>query len=99
MKKANQFNNSIRPAAHVQNPLRRGITCIKLFTISTVAEIENAIEKLDPKEIRQVGNWLDELRERLFDDRIAADAKAGKLDQLMEEAKQDYLAGRCKPLP
>jgi hypothetical protein len=67
--------------------------------MSTVAEIEQAIEKLDPKEIRRVGDWLDELRERLFDERIEADAKAGKLDKLMEEAKQDYLAGRCKPLP
>ncbi len=67
--------------------------------MSTVAEIESAIEKLDPKEIRRVGDWLDELRERLFDERIEADAKAGKLDKLMEEAKQDYLAGRCKPFP
>ena len=67
--------------------------------MSTVAEIEHAIEKLDPKEVRRVGDWLDEFRERLFDERIAADAKAGKLDKLMEEAKQDYLAGRCKPLP
>jgi hypothetical protein len=25
--------------------------------------------------------------------------KVGKLDKLMEEAKQDYLAGRCKPFP
>jgi mRNA-degrading endonuclease RelE of RelBE toxin-antitoxin system len=67
--------------------------------MSTVAEIESAIEKLDPKEIRRVADWLDELRERLFDERIEADAKAGKLDKLMEEAKQDFLAGRCKPLP
>lgn len=67
--------------------------------MSTVSEIEHAIEKLDPKEIRRVGDWLDELRERLFDERIEADAKAGKLDKLMEEAKQDFLAGRCKPLP
>ena len=48
--------------------------------MSTVAEIEHAIEKLDPKEVRRVGDWLDEFRERLFDERIAADAKAGKLD-------------------
>jgi mRNA-degrading endonuclease RelE of RelBE toxin-antitoxin system len=67
--------------------------------MSTVAEIESAIEKLDPKEIRRVGDWLDELRERLFDERIEADAKAGKLDKLMEEAKQDFLAGRCTPFP
>jgi len=67
--------------------------------MSTVAEIESAIKKLKPQEIYKVGNLVDELREELWDRQIDADAKAGKLDQLMEEAKQDYLAGRCKPLP
>jgi hypothetical protein len=67
--------------------------------MSTVAEIENAIQKLPPDEVWKVGDWFDEFREQLFDQRIEADAKAGKLDKLMEEAKQDYLAGRCKPLP
>ena len=66
--------------------------------MSTVAEIESAIKKLKPREIWKVGDLVDELRERLFDEQIEADAKAGKLDKLMEEAKQDYLAGRCKPL-
>jgi len=67
--------------------------------MSTVAEIENAIKKLTPEEIRTVGDWLDAFREQLWDRQIEADAQAGKLDKLMEEAKQDYLAGRCKPLP
>jgi hypothetical protein len=67
--------------------------------MSTVAEIESAIRKLKPQEIREVGHLVDELREELWDRQIDADAKAGKLDKLMEEAKQDYLAGRCKPLP
>jgi hypothetical protein len=67
--------------------------------MSTVAEIEEAIKKLPPEKIWQVGDWFDEYREQLWDRQIEADAKAGKLDKLMEEAKQDYLAGRCKPLP
>ncbi len=67
--------------------------------MSTVQEIESAIQKLEPKEIRQVADWLQEFREELWDRQIDADAKAGRLDKLMEEAKQDYLAGRCKPLP
>jgi hypothetical protein len=66
--------------------------------MSTVQEIETAIKKLKPREIHEVGHWLDELREELWDNQMEADAKAGKLDNLMEEAKQDYLAGRCKPL-
>jgi hypothetical protein len=67
--------------------------------MSTVAEIESAIKNLKPQEIYKVGDLVDELREDLWDKQIEADAKAGKLDKLMEEAKQDYLAGRCKPFP
>jgi predicted HAD superfamily phosphohydrolase YqeG len=67
--------------------------------MSTVQEIETAIQKLKPQEIHEVADWLQELREELWDKQIDADARAGRLDKLMEEAKQDYLAGRCKPLP
>jgi hypothetical protein len=67
--------------------------------MSTVQEIETAIQKLKPQEIHEVADWLQELREELWDKQIDADAKAGRLDKLMEEAKQDYLAGRCEPLP
>ena len=67
--------------------------------MSTIQEIESAITKLKPEEIRTVGAWLDELREEMWDQRIAADAKAGRLDKLMEEARQDFEAGRCGPLP
>jgi hypothetical protein len=67
--------------------------------MSTVAEIESAIKNLKPQEIYKVGDLVDELREDLWDKQIDADAKAGKVDKLMEEAKQDYLAGRCKPFP
>ena len=67
--------------------------------MSTVQEIETAIRKLKPQEIHTVADWLQEYRETLWDQQIEADAKAGRLDKLMEEAKQDYLAGRCKPLP
>jgi hypothetical protein len=66
--------------------------------MSTVAEIESAIKKLKTHDIREVGDWLDELREELWDKQIEADAKAGKLDKLMEEAKKEYRADCCKPL-
>ena len=66
--------------------------------MSTVKEIETAIQKLKPKEIREVGDWLDELREDLWDRQIDADIKAGRLDKLADKALEDYRAGRCKPL-
>ena len=67
--------------------------------MSTVQEIESAIARLDPKDVQAIADWLQEYRETLWDRQIEADAKAGRLDKLMEEAKQDYRAGRCKPLP
>jgi hypothetical protein len=67
--------------------------------MSTVKEIESAIARLEPKDVHAVADWLQEYRDELWDKQIEADAKAGRLDKLMEEAKQDYLAGRCKPLP
>ena len=67
--------------------------------MSTVKEIESAITQLEPKDVHAVADWLQEYREALWDKQIETDAKAGRLDKLMEEAKQDHLAGRCKPLP
>jgi len=66
--------------------------------MSTVAEIEQAIQKLKPEEVRKVGDWLDELRERLWDQQIDADIAAGRLDKLADDALADYRAGRVKPL-
>jgi hypothetical protein len=66
--------------------------------MSTVQEIETAIQKLKPQEIHEVADWLQELREALWDKQIDADAKAGRLDKLAEKALEDYRTGRTKPL-
>jgi hypothetical protein len=66
--------------------------------MSTVKEIETAIQKLKPQEIREIADWLQELREELWDKQIDADAEAGRLDKLAEKALEDYRAGRTKPL-
>jgi hypothetical protein len=67
--------------------------------MSTVQEIESAIKKLKPKEIRKVGDWLDELRDELWDKQIEADAKAGRLDKMIAKAKADFRAGKATPFP
>jgi ABC-type phosphate transport system auxiliary subunit len=66
--------------------------------MSTVQEIETAIQKLKPQEIHEVADWLQELRDELWDKQIDADIKAGRLDKLADKALEDYRAGRCKPL-
>ena len=71
----------------------------RFSAMSTVKDIESAITQLEPKDVKAVADWLQEYREELWDKQIEADANAGRLDKLMEEAKQDYLAGHCQPLP
>lgn len=67
--------------------------------MSTVAEIEKAIQKLTPQEIKAVADWLQEFREEMWDQQIDADARAGKLDKFIAKAKADYRAGKARPFP
>lgn len=67
--------------------------------MSTVAEIEQAIQKLTPREIKAVADWLQEFREEMWDEQIAADAKAGKLDKVIAKAKAGYRAGKATSFP
>ena len=67
--------------------------------MSTVVEIIDAVKKLDEQE---KGEFLEKLTEVDFDDawdrQIEADAKAGRLDHLWQQAMEDIEAGRTKPL-
>lgn len=68
-------------------------------TMSTVVEIIDAVKQLDEK---QKNEFLAKLAEIDFDDawdrQIDADARAGRLDFLWEEAKRDIKEGRTRPL-
>jgi len=46
-----------------------------------------------------MADWLQEFREEMWDQQIAADAKAGKLDKFIAKAKSDYRAGKAKSFP
>jgi hypothetical protein len=67
--------------------------------MSTVQEIESAITRLKPRDIHAVADWLLEYRETLWDTKIAADARAGKLNSLIEKAKASHRAGKATPFP
>ena len=59
--------------------------------MSTVQEIESAIEKLTDKE-------LAELRTFIWDRDIERDAASGRIDQLAKEAIDEYRTGKTRPL-
>jgi hypothetical protein len=68
-------------------------------TMSTVQEIEKAIEHLPADEFFKLGEWFDDQRERLWDERIARDAQSGRLDFLIKEARAARKSGTLRPFP
>jgi hypothetical protein len=66
--------------------------------MTKLEEIEAAVAQLSAEERRKLRAWLNELEERLFDEKIERDAKAGKLDTLEAKARENYKAGRVRDL-
>jgi hypothetical protein len=64
----------------------------------TVSEIESAIKKLPPEEISRLSEWFEEFEAQMWDEQIASDLERGKLKTLIEEAEEDFLNNKCKPL-
>lgn len=67
--------------------------------MSTVLEIEEAISTLPEEEFWKLAEWFDEKKADAWDAQIEADAAAGKLDFLFEEAVAARNAGEMKPWP
>jgi hypothetical protein len=66
--------------------------------VSTVEDVERAIEKLPEMELSRLRAWFEERDARLFDEKIERDAAAGKLDALARRALTDHDAGRTRKL-
>jgi len=66
--------------------------------MTTLLEIKAAIEKLSPGEYAELLAMLHPPVDDDWDRQIKADVAAGRLDRLVEEARADLAAGRCRPL-
>ncbi len=66
----------------------------RMAAMTKLEQIQSSIEELSTEDIAKLRQWLDELDERLFDEKIERDAKAGKLDKLADEARANLKAGR-----
>ena len=62
--------------------------------MTKIEDIEKAVEQLSSEELAKFGAWFEEFDARVFDAKIERDAKAGKLDRLIAEARADHDAGR-----
>jgi hypothetical protein len=64
---------------------------------SAVQEIERAIGALRSDELEELYDWFEQYH-RAFDDRIASDLSAGRLDCLIDKAVEQEHAGLVRPL-
>ena len=63
--------------------------------MSTVQQIEEAVWSLSDEERAAFRAWFPEFDAEEWDRQLVADAQAGRLDWLVEEARQDLREGRC----
>jgi hypothetical protein len=66
--------------------------------LSTVQEIERAIQKLSPAQQQELYSWFDQNYPQLIDTRIESDLAAGRLDKSIDRALNDDKHGRIRPL-
>jgi len=66
--------------------------------MSSVREIEQAIEQLSEEELRLFRQWFAEREAEKWDRQFETDVRDGKLDSLAEQALKDLREGRCKDL-
>jgi hypothetical protein len=62
--------------------------------MSTIPEIEEAIERLSPEELRELRAWFVERDATEWDRQFESDVTAGKLDALGEQALRELRDGR-----
>jgi hypothetical protein len=64
----------------------------------TVEDIEKALSELPADQLAQFRAWFETFDAAGFEERIARDAKVGRLDRLAEQAIADFRAGRAREL-
>jgi hypothetical protein len=63
--------------------------------MSSVNEIEDAVQRLTPAELDAFRTWFAEFDATVWDRQMEDDIAAGRLDAFAEEALADLRAGRC----
>ena len=69
-----------------------------LAIMTTLEDIEKAVAELPPDQLVRFRAWFEEFEAARFDQKIERDAKAGRLDQLAEQALADFRVGRAREL-
>ena len=66
--------------------------------IMTIEEIEKAVAKLAPAELKRFRDWFEAFDAQRFDEKIEEDAKTSKLVRLADEALAEFRSGHAREL-
>jgi hypothetical protein len=66
--------------------------------MSSVQDIESAIQRLDDDSLGRLSFWFEEYLAEKWEARFAADVHAGRLDALGDAADRAFERGDCRPL-
>lgn len=66
--------------------------------MNEIEQLERTVSNLSPEDLAQFRAWFLEFDERVWDQQIEADLKAGKLNTLIVEARAEYELGKTRPL-
>ncbi|MDX8457780.1 hypothetical protein [Mesorhizobium humile] len=66
--------------------------------MTKLEQIEKSVAELSPDELKAFAAWFEALRADLWDQQIEADAKSGRLDKLVAEARAEISAGKLRDL-
>jgi hypothetical protein len=66
--------------------------------MTTVKEIERAVEHLPPNDLNQFRNWFEAFESASWDRQFEADARNGRLGLLVNEARAEYKTGKTSSL-
>jgi len=66
--------------------------------MSELEQLEQQVQNLSTEDLAKFRAWFLELDAQLWDQQIAEDFEAGKLDRLIAEAREDLAAGRAREI-
>jgi hypothetical protein len=66
--------------------------------MNTIRDIEQAVQKLPPDELKRFRSWFDRFDAQVWDEQFQNDVKAGRLDKIADCAINDFMTGRCREL-
>lgn len=66
--------------------------------MTKLEQIEMSVQSLSKDELKKFAAWFAELQAERWDKQIEDDVAAGRLDDLIAEARKEIKAGKIRPL-